>query len=309
MKTFRRTLMASLFIVSGILVIVFGLAYYLSPITRLELYGTKLEHMVGFNGPVNYLIGWHSQSHSWSEVNGHMDTPLGDDSTDEISTIRVERLPGTPTEIKLIFRPVEWVRSIKDKSGFISQTIPLNHPSIAPVTLLLDKQGTLLERSAGSVWRLEGAVQFMIPKFPKGSMKRGSRWQEHLEWTETSDGWKFGWKADLQWTVQGFKTCYGDPCAQLAYEATIQPSLLQEVFWSQGADRDIHFTGQAHGEALYNIKQKFLISNTLDYQGKIAIHVHNLKEIPESLRIGALPVANEGDIVLQIENKIDVRLP
>lgn len=294
---------------AGTLILVVGLIYYLAPITRLRLYGVTLEQPVAASGPANFLVGWRSHVKSWTEYNGRLDTPMADDTTDETSTLFVERLPGTPTENMIQVKPKEWIRSVKNASGFANQIIPLNHPSIATATILLDKQWTLLERREGAAWRIGRALEFLIPKFPKGPVRPGSTWKEHLEWTEVTSDWKLGWQADLQWVLKGFEPCYGVPCAQLAYDATLQPVLLQEASWSKGASRDIHFAGTAHGEALYNTTQKFVISNTLTYSGKIKIHIPNLEEVPEELRVGAPPINSDGDVVLQLDDKIDIRLP
>jgi len=309
MKSLTKKALPILLMIAGILTIVVGLAYHRSPMTRLRLYGVTLEEPVASSGPANFLLGWRSHVKSWTEHAEHLDTPLADETMDETSTLLVQRLPGTSTENVVQVKPKEWIRSVKNASGFTNQVIPLNHPSIATATLLFDKQWTLLERREGAAWRTGRALQFLIPKFPKGLVRPGSTWKEHLEWTEVMSDWRLGWRADLQWVLKDFDTCYGDPCAQLAYSASIEPVLLQEPFWSKGASRDIRFSGQAHGEALYNVKEKFVISNTLTYSGTAKIHIPRLEAVPENVRVGASMVSSDGDVVLQFDDKIDVRLP
>jgi len=294
---------------SGLVTIIAGLSYYLSPMTRLRLYGVILEQRLASTGPVNFLVGWHAQAKTWTEHDGQLDTPLADEHTDETSTLRVERLPGTPTENVLLVKPVEWIRSLKTSAGFSTQVIALNHPSLAPVTVMMDKQWTVLERREGGAWRIGRALEFLIPKFPKGPVRPGSSWMDHLEWSEVAGDWKFRWLAECQWTVNGYTPCYESNCVQLAYNATLTPVLLQEAYWSKGAGRDIRYSGQAHGEALYRIADQLLIANSLAYSGTVRIHIPHLEDVPEELRVGNLPATSEGEVVLRFDDKIDVRLP
>jgi hypothetical protein len=309
MKSFISKGLPALLMAAGILTIVSGLIYYLSPITRLRLYGVTLEQPVASAGPANFLLGWHSDVKSWTEHDGRLDTPLPHETTEETSTLSIERLPGTSTENLVLVKPQEWICRVNSASGEKNQVIPLNHPSIAAATVLLDKQWTLLERREGSAWRMGRALQFLIPKFPKGPLRPGSTWKEHLAWTEGIGDWRVGWQADLQWVLKGFETCYGAPCAQLSYEASLEPSLQQEAVWSKGASHNIRFSGQARGEALYNVAEKYVISNTLIYSGTAKIHIPQLSAVPEDLRVGAFSSDDDGDVVLQFNDKIDVRLP
>jgi hypothetical protein len=298
-----------LMILGGILILVFGLRYYQSPLTRLRLYGVILEQPIASSGPANFLLGWHSDVKSWTEHDGRLDTPLADETTDETSTLRVERLHGTSTENLILVKPQEWISTVHNAYGIQNQVIPLNHPSIVAATILLDKQWTLLERQEGSAWRVGRAMQFLIPKFPKGLVRPGSTWTEHLAWQEGIEGWRIGWQADLQWVLKGFDTCYGVPCAQLSYVASLQPTLLQQAPWSKGANPLIGYAGEARGDALYNVAEKFVISNSMTYSGTVRIHIPKLNAIPVELIMGISRGDGDGDVVLQFNDKIDVRLP
>jgi hypothetical protein len=309
MSVLRKGVVPAVFVLGGMGVIVFGLIYYLSPVTRLRLYGTTLDQRVALSGAVDYLLGCHSHVKSWTEHAGTLDTPLADETTEEVGTLRVERWRGATPENSLQVIPKEWIRSLKNASGFANQMIPLNHPSIGMVTVLLDQQNTLLERREGAAWRSGKAAQFLVPKFPKGVMRRGNHWKEPLQWRETTNDWTIGWEADLVWVLKDFEMRDGHPCALLTYDASLHPTLLQPAFWAKAVGQDLRFTGQAHGEALFNVKEKTLISNTLTYEGSVRIPVNNLEDVPEELRVGIAPVHAAGDVVLQFEDTVNLRLP
>jgi len=298
-----------LIICSGLTVAVGGLSHYLSPLTRLELYGVKLGHRAVLLHPASYLWGYQSHVESWTEHDGRLDTPLSNDTVQEVSTLQVERAQGSTAINVLSVRPQEWIRSLKNAAGFKNDTIPLNDPSIAPGTIVLDQEGTLLERRSAAAWRTERAMQMLIPQFPKGFLRRAGDWTEHLEWVETTSGWTISWQADLQWVVKNFELRYGKPCAILAYEATLRPTVLQTAAWVKSSGGPVRFTGEARGEAVFDVKDKWLISNTLSYAGLLKIHVSNLANVPEDLRVGLVMAATGGDVVLKLANKMDIRLP
>jgi len=309
MSAFRQKILSVLLILIGLSIGLFGLLYYLSPVTRLELYGTTFDHKVALSKPTSYLWGWQAHVKSWTERNGQLDTPLADETADEVSTLLIDRQPGTITQNVLVVKPQEWIRSLKSAGEFKNQTIPTNHPSIAPGKIVLDKEGTLLERNAGAAWRTGRSLQFLIPKFPKGPLRRGSTWTESLEWTETINDWTIGWEGELRWAVKDFETFDDHPCAKLDYEAALKPSLRQEAFWAKGSGRDIQFSGQAHGEAIFNVREKSLVSNTFTYAGTLKIHIPSLENVPEERRVGFTISHSEGDVLLQVNDKMDLRLP
>ena len=309
MSALGQKILAAFLILIGLSIGIFGLLYYLSPVTRLELYGTRLDHKVALARPTNYLWGWQAHVKSWTERDGQMDTPLADETMEEVSTFRIDRQPGTMTQNVLVVKPQEWISSLESAGDFKNQTIPSTHPSIAPGRIILDKQGTLLERSAGAAWRTARALQFLFPRFPKGFLRRGNTWTEPLEWTETINDWTLGWKGDLRWSVKDFETLNDQPCARLVYEAALSPSLLKEVFWAKGSSRDVQYSGKNHGEAIFNVQEKSMVSNTFAYEGTLKIHIPNLENVPEALRVGAPITHSEGDVVLQVNDKMDLRLP
>jgi hypothetical protein len=297
------------FIAAGLLIMGLGWLHYFSPTTRLELYGVKLENRVALLGPTRYLLGWHAQVESWTEQDGRLDTPLVNETRDEISTLSIERQRGTPATDILLVKPQEWILSLKNADGFKNETLSLNHPSIAQGTVLLDKQGTLLERQRTSAWRVDRALQFIFPKFPKGALRPGETWTEHVEWTEPISEWKIGWQADIHWTLKNYDLLYEKPCAHLIYEAELTPSMVQNASWAGQTSQAIHFEGQASGEALYDVRDKFLISNTFSYAGILKIRVPNLANVPDELRVGIAPAPSQGDVLLKINDKMDARLP
>src|SRR5262245_6997260 len=118
------------FIAVGIGIMLFASMYYFSPMVRLALYGARLDHRVAMRRPESLLVCWHSRQESWTEYEGRLDTPLTNETLDEVSTIAIERNRGTATQNVLSIKPREWIRSIKNNAGFKNQTIPLNHPSL-----------------------------------------------------------------------------------------------------------------------------------------------------------------------------------
>jgi hypothetical protein len=117
------------------------------------------------------------------------------------------------------------------------------------------------------------------------------------------------WHGSLRWALKDFETCYDRPCVRLVYEAELHPELRQEPFWAKGAGRDIPFTGQGRGEALFNLINKSLISNTFSYEGTLKIHIPHLENVPEELRVGVPVASSEGDVFLKVNDKMDLRLP
>ena len=309
MNSWRHKILPSFLILIGVSVAIFGCLHYLSPVTRLELYGTTLDHKVALPKPAIYLWGWQAHVKSWTERDGRLDTPLTDESEEEVSTLLIDRQRGTITQNVLLVKPQEWIQSLKRTEEFKNQTIPPSHPSIAAGRIILDKEGTLLERNAGAAWRTGRTLQFLFPKFPKGTLHRGSTWTESLEWTETIDDWTIGWEGDLRWAVKDFEMFDERPCARLVYEAAMKPVLRQEAFWAKASNREIAFTGQARGEAVFNVPDKSLVSNTFTYEGTLKIQIPNLEDVPEEHRVGSPISPNAGEIFLQVKDKMDLRLP
>ncbi len=293
----------------GIAVMAIGLTYYLSPMTRLALYGVRLSYRFAYRGPSSYLVGWQSTLESWTEREASVDTSLAKEKVEEVSTLLIEKLPGTSVQNLLRVSPKEWILARTNAVGVQNQMIPITHPSIAPSKILLDKQGTLLERQTATAWRTHRALQFLVPGFPKGTQRRGSTWTDHLEWVDSLNDWKIRWQADVHCVLQDFEERYDKPSVHILYEAVLVPTIVEEAYWAKGMTRPMSFSGKATGEAYYSVSEKTITSNTFSYGGIARIPIMDLERVPEDLRVGVPLVPGPGTVILKFENSVNVQIP
>jgi hypothetical protein len=298
-----------LLVIAGLAVILYGVSYYTSPQLRLKLNGVRLQHGALTGGPTLYLVGTHSETKSWAYRGDTMDTPLADNELNETGTVVVESRLGPQTGHTFSIKAKEWVKMMKSGETTNNQTVPLNHPSIAPASLILDSQGSILERRNASSIRVGRAIDFIFPLFPKGTQHQGSSWTEHLSWEDTIGEWQIGWEADLVWQLKDFEMCDQVACTKLLYQATLHPHIVRPAAWADKKVHEITFEGQSNGEALYNTRDKVLIGNSLQYSGKLSIQIPNLESVPEEERVGATVTEDPGTIVIQFSNKFDIQKP
>lgn len=297
-----------LWVVAGIIMGAVAVSHYVSPLTRLRLYGGRLDHHVARNGPVKYLVGITSESRSWTEREEHIDTPLLNQMTNELGSVQIE-LTATPSTHKtLVLRAMEWIKTTRVGDAETSQTIAATHASLAPVTILVDPEGALLDRKPAG-WRLNRLGMQVLPRFPKGIERSGASWSEEIAWTEPVGEWTIDWKADLHWTLDSFDTCYAGACAKLSYQAKLVPTLAQVPNWAKGAVKEVLFEGTGSGTAQYDAGHQALLSNIFSYSGKLLIPISELDRVPEEMRVGQVMSEGAGVIVIDFKNTIDLRNP
>jgi hypothetical protein len=307
--TWLHTHYPLLLILLGVFTITAGAAYYLSPLTRLKLYGVRLDYQGTRKGPTQYLVAFHSDVDSWTERENHLDTPLFKRKVDELGTVLVQRTPGPATHGQATVRTMEWIQIAKTGDTNINKSIPPGHPSIAQAAVALDRQGSLVDRPNTPSLRMGRALQYLFPRFPKGIQRPGSSWTESIIWVEMISEWKIRWQAELRWTLQGFEKRGGAWCVTLAYDGQLVPELQETPAWAKGAAGTVLFSGKGVGEALYLPQEKRLISNTFSYSGNLEIPITSLELIPWEERVGVPLSAGPGVVILRFANKTDIRQP
>jgi hypothetical protein len=171
----------------------------------------------------------------------------------------------------------------------------------------LDAQGTLVERQSNDRLRMGRALPLLFPRFPKGVQREGASWEEPVEWNALVGEWRVAWRALLKWRVEGFSACDAGLCADLSFEATLTPTLLEAPAWARGQTESVAFKGRGSGRAVYDVRRQLLLSNSFAYSGLVTIGVRRLEEIPWDQRVGSRAAGGPGSILLQIEDKADLR--
>src|SRR5579871_3821123 len=188
----------ALFIVAGVVALWMIMSFLFSASLWYHLFGKKFVYAFPVKAPVTYLIGMKQSVKSWSERQGRLDTPMEEFKTDEIGNILVEKkktAAKSPQTVWVIAK--EWIQILNDRAGSASHAIPKNHPSVAGARLVFDRKGSLLERHCVLSPRLAKSLPFLIPKFPKGSLRHGRTWNEPVEWLDAYNDWKILWSGTL----------------------------------------------------------------------------------------------------------------
>ena len=296
-----------LLIGGGLALLCFGTVYYSSPITRLKLSGVRLDSQAAQTGPMTYLVGSEVNSQGWAYRGDQMDTPLKNEKVTETGSVSVELTPGDDTHRSLRVRVKEWIKIAEDGDRSIQQVIPMNHPSIAPSLVILDRQGTVVDRQQADSLRTGRLTNFLFPRFPKGPERTGNSWIESLTWTESIGEWKVGWQSDIKWTLEDIEPCYESLCARISYQVKLNPLQLVPPPWAAKISGVPSFEGQGHGEVLYEVKEKVLLSNTFSYGGDLSIPLADLGAIPWDQRVGDHAPTEAGTILLRFTDKFDIR--
>src|SRR5437879_4395814 len=161
-----------------------------------------------------------------------MDTPLISNDLSETGTLSVASSASPPSGSTVQVIAKEWVKMAKVGNAAVNETIPANHPSLSPGSVVLDAQGHVLERRNASSNRVGRAMNYIFPVFPKGILRPGSTWTDKLAWEEGLGEWQIGWDADLVWELTGFENCYGTTCAKLIYKANLHPHIVKPAPWT-----------------------------------------------------------------------------
>lgn len=289
-----------------------GIGWYKShssPLKKLRSHGAALNHQVPGPTPLRYLVGWHSEIKSWSEQNGQLDTPLGDNEVDETGTLVVENQVSSKAVQTVGVRPDEWIQSLKTPEGMQTYNIPFTHPSLSSGSIILDSQGTVVQRQNPLSLRLGRCLSFLMPMWPKGNHRIDEPWSEPIEWVEIIGEWKIFWKAQLHWTLKDFEPCANTHCAHLLYQAELSPQLWAAPSWAQGNVRSARFSGEGQGEVYFDPDTGRLISNLFSYEGTLILPITNLELIPIEVRVGRPLASGPGDIRIQFKNKLELRKP
>lgn len=301
-KRFRKALLGTAAAIAALLLF----RPLCAPETWFHLLGTRLAYRVSSEAPLKYLVYFHYDFQLWSERQGRLDTPLPRWRLDELGNVRIEKTAGSQEESLLTIRPQEWIQIIHRGEFRQSQTLPLNHPSLAPASVWLDRQGAVSKRLFPLSPRLAKSVDFLAPRFPKGLLKRGRAWKESVEWIETVGDWKIHWAGTFDWALEGQQDCGKNACAHLRYKADLRPQIWEAPSWAAGAIGRPAYHGTAEGEALFDSLQKKLYANSLKVDGLIRLPLSDVGLIPRGLRVGR-KVRGPGELVLQISNRIDIQ--
>jgi hypothetical protein len=311
--TGKRVLRKSSFLVPlglGVFVIVAGIVHYQSPLTHLKLYGTHLSLMPPQGQPINYLEGLDCKAELWTERDGRPDAPLVGTHLIETGSINLTAGPAWKEPREVQVRVSEWARSLQRAGNPVVDTIPANHPSIAPAMILLDPQGTVVERQTADHARLGRALAFLFPRFPKGALRPGSSWEENVEWHEGLGKWTINYQGTAHWLVKGYEPCQGGACVRLTCEVQMDPTVIQSPGWVITSSVTAKTTEDrliATGEAVYDSGQKALDSFSLSYQTTITIPSNRLEDIDWEERSSDAVLQGPGLIRMRLTEHLDIR--
>lgn len=271
-----------------------------------EHVGRKLTYAFPVKTPLVYLVGMKQNVKIWSERQGRLDTPMEKRSTDEMGNLVVQRLPAKgKTVIQVSAR--EWIQILNEDQGSTSRNIPSKHPSLVPGKILLDKQGTVLERRANATPRIGKSLGFLALRMPKGMLKAGRTWSENVQWTDEFNGWKVAWAGKVTWTLGIPQPCRQGSCTPLTAMGDLRPTLVDTPVWATGAMGSVNGKASLQSRVLFDPGQKRLVSHAADYQGLLRVPIRSLERIPMELRVGRR-VKGPGEIALYIDGKVDLQL-
>jgi hypothetical protein len=306
---------------AGIVILGVITVFYSSPIRRMQIFGNHLEYHMRSKAMVGYLVDFHTEVKSWSERGGRLDTPLDHIVKDEMGSVDIKAsnlkldLEASPFHQKtqsISIRPREWILT---QEGALSQTIPLNHPSLKASRIVLNQSGVILKRENNFSVRLGRSVNFLMPHWPAGVHRTGDTWEEPVGWVETLADWKIFWRGRLHWTIAGYEVLADRPLIQLHYTAEMSPALWEVPAWAKGVVRSASFSGTSEGDLLFNEQTHEVFSNVFTQEGALTLPISDIYRIPMEQRVGRLPRHRwgqsvepvPGTIVLQIKDKVDVR--
>ncbi len=291
---------------AGAFVAVVFIFLFHSPAVHFKVFGSRLAYTFSEKQPARYLVSFHTDLRSFSERQGRLDTPLPSPTVDDIGTVLVQKKRSSKGQLYLAASALEWIQIPQTSEGKRSQSIPLNHSSLAPVAAKLNKRGVILERRVALSPRLAKSFVFMLPVFPVKAQHRGQTWSEPVEWVELAGDWKIYWAGRLKWTLEDQVPCGQDTCEHLRYRADIKPQIWGGPAWAMEGARRLRFSSDANGEAFFDARHGRLLSNRFSYSGLLRFPLPDLGRIPWNLRIGRRVRGVPGDIVLQLNSKIDI---
>jgi hypothetical protein len=308
-KSYKKELgLGAAIIVLGVLALT-----YATPTQRMKMFGAQMRYSVAPKTSLGYLITLRTNSKSWSEREGRLDTPLGNSQKDEMGTVKLSGGPAQKKGFKVWLKTQEW---IVNQSGSLIQNVPTTHPSFKVSQILLDNQGKIVSRETNYSPRAGRILPFLMPRWPVKTPRIGKEWAEPVEWVEAVGDWKIFWKGRLVWSVLGFETNDGRQCVRLKYEAQVKPTLWESPAWAKDAVRGVSYRGTASGEAFFDVKNRYLYTNSFEQDGTLTIPINNIYRIPADLRVGRTPrrgwgqdgiAAQPGTIVIQIKNTLGIR--
>lgn len=286
----------------------FLLSLFSSPSVRFAAFGGHLEYLFKNQEKTKYLIGLQTNVKIWSEREGRLDTPMDQFQVDNIGNVFLQKKGNFKDHTLVAITPQEWIEIVRRGEHIESRNVPLNSPTLARVSVQLDRHGTLIQRNYKFSPRLAQSLDFLMPNFPRGTVRKRWAWTEPVQWVEMIGNWKIFWAGDLHWTVVGQADCGGDTCAQLEYRGDLQPSLSGGPDWASGVVRIINYHGTASGLALFDARRGRLFSNSFRYEGLLRIPITDLGRIPWELRVGRR-VSGPGELVFNYKNRIEIHQP
>jgi len=300
-----RKSMGIVFAVAGVAILADFLS---SPAVRFSAYGSRLTYSFKNQKKTKYLVGLQTNVKIWSERQGQLDTPIDQFQVDNIGNVFLQKKDNSKDHALITMTPQEWIEIIRRGERTESRNIPLDHPTLAPMSVQIDGHGTLVQRYYRFSPRLAKSLDFLMPSFPRGTVRKGWAWTEPVQWVEMIGDWKIFWGGDLRWTVVGQANCGDTTCDQLEYQADLQPRLSSVPAWASGAVRIVNYHGTASGLALFDAHHGRLFSNSFRYDGMLRIPISDLSRIPRTLRVGRR-VRGPGELVFDYKSRIEIHQP
>lgn len=301
----------------GLIVAGVGLSIYCSPLTRLHLYGTRLEYRLPKQPTLRYLVGLHTDMQIWTERAAEIGLRVSSMQSDETGSVTMRLTSATRERQILAVNPQEWIALERIGETLHSQRIPVGHPSLAPGKVLLDRHGEVIRRIGTQSTRLGRSLLFMMPAWPQGTKRAGRRWEEPIQWVEPLGDWKIFWRGKLRWMVEDFESCNEASCIRLTYQADLTPAIWESPGWAQGLVRSVHYSGNNHGEALFSNRERRLLSNNYWEEGTLTVGLTDIERAPIENRVGSgrlrkhfprhVPAKVPGDLSIRLKNRLEIQ--
>lgn len=300
-----RRLWPRLFFIAALAGCVWTVKIFTTPEHKMALSGHRF-HSITLEGRPKFFVGLEQEVKAYSQRDGQYYLSLFTTRITETGVLRPEPLKD-PHQIRVTVD--NWISNEQRPDRTWSTTIPKDHPSIAPVGVILTASGQVKERITANASRSGRALSLLYPRWPNKAIVHNDMWEEYDEWFSSVDQWTFRWSAHLRWKMVGFEPCGEAHCARLVNDMTLTPTVVKSPAWATKGIFSPHFFGHGEGHALIDTSTDHFVENVLQFEGDLKIPIVDLRLVPENgqpvLRTDTLP----GELVFHLNEKISVTKP
>jgi hypothetical protein len=268
---------------------------------RPRVEGSRLGHRFFEYSTYQFLSGYKNVMEIWTSRSDQPDTKLQTLTANETGTFNLRTLSASVLRQTMLLEPTEWI--LQSQAG-IGAAFPLEDPSLAPATFIMNHDGEVLRRDYAAT-RVTKALPFLAPTWPGGLHHPGDVWDESVAWADLNGDWTIEWKGAVHWTFEKFDRCAKSTCAVLSYEAQLVPQVTHVPSWARGISSP-RFEGQALGRALFDMQKSQIYTNDFAYHGALWALIPDLARAPTKTDPDIPKVHEPGSIVLQFKNNIHI---